>query len=118
MKLSIDSQENGVTRVRVAGRISQRDVATDQEPLQTLLGQDVFEQQVLLDMSDVEAVDSSGVNWLLICQKKMRASGGRIVLHSLSPIAKNVIRVLNLQTVFALAADISEAETLLDGESA
>ncbi len=81
------------------------------------LGNEAFQQNVLFDMSEVEAIDSSGINWLLTCQKKMRESGGHLVLHSLSPIAKNVIRVLNLQTVFALADDVVQAQTFLDGES-
>lgn len=85
--------------------------------MQNALGDDAYSQRLLFDMSEVEAIDSSGVNWLLGCQKKMRESGGRLVLHSLSPIARNVIRVLNLHTVFALAEDAAEAQTQLDGDS-
>ena len=118
MKLSIQSQESGIAQVQIEGRISQRDFVSEQEPLQLTLGQDAFEHSVLLDMSEVEAIDSSGVNWLLNCQKRMGEAGGNLVLHSLSPIARNVIRVLNLQTVFALANDVSQAQTFLDGDSA
>lgn len=118
MKLSIQSQESGVAQLQVEGRISQRDFVSEEEPLELTLGNDVFAQAVLLDMSEVEAIDSSGVNWLLTCQKRMREAGGNLVLHSLSPIARNVIRVLNLQTVFALANDVNQAQTFLDGDSA
>jgi hypothetical protein len=48
----------------------------------------------------------------------MRERGGRLVLHSLSPIAKNVIKVLNLQTVFTMADDIGKALSIVAGESA
>ena len=116
MKLSIQSQENGLVRARLEGRVSQRDVVSDAEPLVDLLGDNAFQQHVVLDMSEVAALDSSGVNWLLICQKKMRESGGQLVIHSLSPIAKNVIKVLNLQTVFTMADDITEAVSLVNGE--
>ena len=117
MKLSIQSQENGVVWLRVEGRVSQRDVFADSEPLISLLGNEVFHKTVLFDMSEVAALDSSGVNWLLICQKKMREADGRLVLHSLSPIAKNVFKVLNLQTVFTMADDVDEARSIVDGES-
>ena len=118
MKLSIQSQDNGVVKLRVEGRVSQRDVASDTEPFVRLLGDDAFHQTLLLDMSEVAALDSSGVNWLLVCQKKVRERGGRLILHSLSPIAKNVIKVLNLQTIFTMAEDLGEAISLVEGESA
>jgi anti-anti-sigma factor len=113
MKLSIQTQENGVDRLRIEGRVSQRDVAAQTEPFVHLLGDDVFHKTILLDMSEVAVLDSSGVNWLLICQKKMGESGGRLVLHSLSPIAMNVIKVLNLQTVFTMADDIVDALSIV-----
>jgi anti-anti-sigma factor len=118
MKLSIETQDDEFVNVRAEGRISQRDVLSAQEPLEELLGESAFQQHVLLDMSEVESIDSSGINWLLICQKRMREGGGRVILHSLSPMAKNVIRVLNLQTVFSLAGDVHEARNILDGERA
>ena len=109
MKLSLRSQENGVANLQVEGRVSQRNLLSETEPLVEALGEDAFGQSVLLDMSEVAALDSSGVNWLLICQRKMRETGGVLILHSLSPIAKNVIKVLNLQSVFKLADDEGQA---------
>ena len=109
MKLALQSQENGVAKVRIEGKVSQRDLISDTEPLVEALGDDAFGQTVLLDMSEVAALDSSGVNWLLICQRKMREKGGVLILHSLSPIAKNVIKVLNLQSVFKLAETEQQA---------
>jgi anti-anti-sigma factor len=118
MKLSVESQDNGLVRLRVEGRVSQRDVVTDVEPLSGLLGSAAYRNVVLMDMSEVAALDSSGVNWLLTCHKRMSEAGGRLVLHSLSPIAKSVIKVLNLQTVFSMAGDVSEALLIVGGESA
>jgi anti-anti-sigma factor len=117
MKLSLQSRQNGIVRLRVEGRVSQRDVILDAEPLTSLLGDDAYHATILLDMSEVAALDSSGVNWLLISQKKTREAGGKLVLHSLSPIAKNVIRVLNLQTVFTMAESATEALSIVGGES-
>ena len=114
MKLSLRSQENRVAKVQIEGRVSQRDLISDAEPLVEALGDDAFGQTILLDMSEVAALDSSGVNWLLICQRKMRESGGALILHSLSPIAMNVIKVLNLQSVFKLAEDEREALSQLN----
>jgi anti-anti-sigma factor len=64
---------------------------------------------VLLNLSAVTGMDTSGVNWLLTLQKRMDAAGGRLVLHSLSPAARNVVRVLNLHCALRVAVDESDA---------
>src|SRR6056297_2860794 len=103
MKLSIDSNEHGIARARVSGKINQSQVSPFTEPLGDALGPDAYQQSVLLDMSEVEMLDSSGVSWLLSCHKRFRSAGGELVLHSLSDIALNVIKVLNLKSVFRVA---------------
>ena len=97
--------------------MSQRDLISDEEPLIEALGSNALAQKVLLDMSEVAALDSSGVNWLLICQRKMREAGGVLVLYAMSPIAKNVIKVLNLQSVLKLADDETQALSLFEESS-
>lgn len=116
MKLTVDSQDDGVVRLSVSGSVSQAHVTPFAEPLVEVLGESAFSRKLLLDLSEVESLDSSGVNWLLICQKKMSDAGGQLVLHSLSPIAKNVLKVLNLHTVFKLADDADAAAGLLEGD--
>jgi len=115
MKLCIQSENGGSVLVSLEGRVSQRDLEVS-DPLESTLGHDVFSRHVGMDMSEVSSLDSSGVNWLLTTQKKMRTEGGQLVLHSLSPIAKNVLRVLNLHTVFELADNEEEALRLLRGD--
>lgn len=116
MNLSVQSRDADVVRLRLEGRVSQRDIAPNEEPLSDALGATAYSQKLAIDMSEVVSLDSSGVNWLLVCQKRIRQAGGQIVLHSLSPIARNVIKVLNLQTVFQLADDEEDANRLLQGE--
>jgi anti-anti-sigma factor len=99
--------------MRVQGRVSQREVTMPEEPLGALLGEDAYLQKIVLDLSEVASLDSSGVNWLLICQKRIRQAGGQFVLRSPSQIARNVIRVLNLQTVFLVADDDVQALRLM-----
>ena len=115
MKLSIRSQQGDVVRLLLQGRVSQRELSNTEEPIGDLLGDSAYSNHMVVDMSDVASLDSSGVNWLLVCQKRVRENSGTFVLHSLSPIATNVVKVLNLQTVFTLAADESEALRFLEG---
>ena len=116
MKLSVQSREGDVVHLRLEGRVSQREITPNEEPLGDPLGATAYTQKLAIDLSKVATLDSSGVNWLLVCQKRLRKAGGQIVLHSLSPIARNVIKVLNLQTVFQLADDEEDANRLLQGE--
>ena len=111
----VDSENGECVLLRLEGRVAQRDIALD-DPIAQALGEEGYARKLALDMSEVAALDSSGVNWLLVRLKQTDASGGRLVLHSLSPIAMNVLKVLNLHTVFRLAESRSDAVRLLGDE--
>lgn len=114
MKLSIKSRQNGLSLAEIMGNVSQKALAAGEEPLQDLLGVDCYRSQVLLDLHGVEAIDSSGIGWLLACQKKFRTEGGTLVLHSLSPAARDVMKILNMQLVFKMAEDETAARRLVE----
>lgn len=116
MKLSIQSENGDSVLLDLEGRVSQRDIQLA-DPFEQTLGDDGFARKVAVDMSEVQALDSSGVNWLLVSQKKMREAGGQLVLHSLSPISMNVLKVLNLHTVFQIAENRDGALQLLGGNA-
>ena len=117
MQFAITSQDNDVTRVELSGRVTQRDISPFDDPLGDLIGAGCYGQRVLLGMQDVEILDSSGVSYLLTCQKRFRQAGGTLVLHSVSPIAASVLKVLNLHQVFEIAADVSSALQLAAGDT-
>lgn len=116
MKLTLQSREGDVVLLKLEGRVSQRDVALTDDPLQDLLGDDAHRLKLVVDMSEVMSLDSSGVNWLLSCHRQAREKGGVLILHSLSPIARNVIRVLNLHTVLNVVPDEQAADRMLKGD--
>ncbi len=73
---------------------------------------DVYSRRVLLDLAGTEYIDSTGVSWLLTCHKRCREGGGKLVLHSLNPLVKQVLQVLKLDRVLHIAdsADKARAE--------
>ena len=115
MNLSITSEDGEVTRITLSGDVSQTHISTLDEPIGQLLGTDCYSEKVLLDMHSVETIDSSGVSWLLSCDKKFRTAGGRLVLHSLSPFAHDVLRVLNMHLIMSIADDERSAVDLAQG---
>lgn len=79
------------------------------EPLACTIGADAYQRRVLLNLSAVTGMDTSGVNWLLTVQKRIDAAGGRLVLHSLSQAARNMVRVLNLHGTLRVAINETDA---------
>lgn len=108
MIVTVQSENGDPVRLRVEGRVSQRDVEVN-DPLVDSIGDNVYSRRLVVDLSEVASLDSSGVNWLLVSQKRMYEHGGKLVLHSLSPIANNVLKVLNLHAVFQIADSEDDA---------
>ena len=117
MQLSLQSDDSGIVQVQVTGKVTQKHINPFSEPLSDLLGPDVYSRKVLLDMRGVDFLDSSGIGWLLVCHKRFREAGGKLVLHSPSPLARNVLKVLNMQLVFKVADDEDEALQMVEGKT-
>lgn len=115
MKIKLAAEEGNLVKVHVSGPVTQRELSPVDEPLGDLLGTGGYSKQVLLDLADVSFLDSSGVGWLLTCHKRMKQSGGSLIIHSFSPIVSNVLRVLKLERVLQLAENVKAAEQTARG---
>ena len=103
--------------VDTEGKITQSDFSPGAEPLAQLLGPDVYKRVVLLNLSESDYIDSSGVGWLLNIHKRFREAGGSLVIHSLSPMVTQILRVLKMEQVLQVASDVSSARALACGAS-
>lgn len=103
MQLTLISQDENVARVRVVGDVDHLHVPSVGDPLAELLGESLYSQGLLLNLEGVKSLDSSGVGWLLTCNKRFREHKGAMVLYQVSPAARNVLRVLNMHLVFKIA---------------
>ena len=104
MRVKFVGEDNSYVRCQTDGDISQDRFDPAREPLAQILGDDVYSKRVLLGLEGSNYVDSSGVNWLLRCHKRFREAGGKLVLHSPSPLVVQTLKVLKLDRVFFLAA--------------
>jgi anti-sigma B factor antagonist len=102
MKLSIAQTAGDEVCVALAGRVTQREISPLEDPLIELLGPGGYGKVVRLDMSGADYLDSSGVGWLLLCNKRMKQAGGRLLIERPHPIVQNVFRVLKLEKVLEL----------------
>lgn len=116
MQLSI-SERDGVTTAAIAGRITFGTLEPGHDPLAREMP-DVYSRRLLFDLTGTEYIDSTGVSWVLTCHKRCREAGGRIVLHSLNPLVKQVFQVLKLDRVLHIAENAEKARVELNEVSA
>jgi anti-anti-sigma factor len=113
MRLNIVSNDGGVVRVQAAGQITQGSLAANPEPLAGLLGEGGYGRRVALGLAEATFLDSSGMGWLLLCNKRFREAAGRLVIHSVPPLVMDVIKVMRLDQVLKIADDETAALALL-----
>ena len=118
MELEKVSDDGDVLRLRAKGCVKQSAAMAELEPLGVLLGEGGYGRNVLLDLSEADFVDSSGLSWLLVCHKRFRQAGGKVVLHSVPVVVMQVLDVLSLDQAFDIAADDPSAVDMLTGGSA
>jgi anti-sigma B factor antagonist len=66
-------------------------------------------KQLVIDLSDVDFCDSSGLSALLIAERKMRDNGGVIKLAGLRKEVRNLIKISQLDRVFEIHPTVSDA---------
>jgi len=78
---------------------------------------DQASRDVVLDMSDLGLLTSSGISSLLRLRKRMAEAGRRLVLCSPQDGVWSVFLSTGLDTIFTLAENVTGALTLLQGGS-
>ena len=116
MELIVDEKKDGLVYVTVSGGIKQKQLNDMDQHLRSAIGEDVYNQKVLVDLSQNDYIDSTGISWLLICHKHFKESGGRMVLHSIPRIVEDVLKILKLELVFHIAPDKDSGTVLATQE--
>jgi len=66
-------------------------------------------QQLIIDLSDVEFCDSSGLSALLIAERKMREYGGEVRLAGLHKKVFSLIKISHLDRAFGIYESVAKA---------
>jgi anti-sigma B factor antagonist len=98
-------EENGVSIVSVTG-----DVDLESSPVarKTLLDCVGGSKLILVDLSAVDYIDSSGVASLVECFQAARGSGNGFALVSVSEAALRVLKLARLDKIFTIYATVEE----------
>jgi anti-anti-sigma factor len=112
MKLSLRSEDGGVSRLQSEGEIRLSDQLRDSKVIEGLLGPDCYAKKILLDLQNTPYMDSSGVSWLVSFHKHCRTAGGVLVLHSIPPSIMSILKLLHMDRYLNLVEDEDAAQTL------
>jgi anti-anti-sigma factor len=115
MRLTLISHNDQVTRIECEGDVTYTHVTPEKNPLEEIVGSIIWNRCILLSLEKTTYIDSSGVSWLLQARRQSTRAGGRLVLHSLSPMVEQVLRLLKLLSQFTIAANEAEALQLAQG---
>ena len=101
-------QVDGVTVVDLSGRIKEgEDIRVLHDTVEDLLGKG--QKKILLNLGDVNHIDSSGVATLLRAFTSVRNQGGELKLLHLSKQVHNILQNTKLYTVFDVRDDEAAA---------
>ncbi len=105
MPLQIETREVGhVTILDISGRIVLGDEIHDlREAVRDLVKQD--KKKIILNLANVDYIDSSGVGELVGCFTTLRNAGGELKLLNLTQKVHDVLQVTKLYTVFDIRDD-------------
>lgn len=102
MQINIE-EKGGVTVVKVIGDI---DINTSPEFKKSCDSAiSAKKDKIVINLSDVSYVDSSGLATLVEVLKNMRAYGGKLKLASLSDKVRGLFEITKLDKLFDIAAD-------------
>ena len=103
----VSRQVGDVVVVRCRGRIV---AGPDSQSLQDCVRELIPDTRaVVLDLSDVAFVDSSGLGMLVRLHSSARAAGGGLRLCALSPTLRQVLQFTNLHQLFEIHENESDA---------
>ena len=113
MALTIDlDQEPGYWRLTLAGDLDYGECATFRMNIDRILKS--APAATIVDLSDVEYLDSSGLGLLLSLSKEYGQSGGKLVLVT-NETVDNILSLTRLNGIFATAPQLDQALQMVDG---
>lgn len=67
-------------------------------------------KSVIVDLENIQFIDSTGFGALISILKTVKSRGGRLILSSVSNEVQELMDLMQLLTVFDLKANVQEAE--------
>ncbi|HSK48554.1 MAG TPA: STAS domain-containing protein [Coriobacteriia bacterium] len=111
MALTIDlQQEEGYWLLKLHGDLDYGECASFRMNIDRILKS--APPATIVDLSDLEYLDSSGLGLLLSLSKEYGAQGGKLVLVT-NETVDNILSLTRLNGIFSTADDVTEAQQMV-----
>ncbi|OGO13830.1 MAG: hypothetical protein A2Z66_08985 [Chloroflexi bacterium RBG_13_66_10] len=107
MRIDVDRQKGRPAIVRPVGPVDVDTASTLRDTLRQMAEEGG--ESVIVDLGEVEFIDSSGLSALVSGLKALRAKGGMLSLSRAHPQALTALRLTMLDRVFPIFPTIEEA---------
>ncbi len=109
LNISFNPLDNTVLLVKLDGKII--DQTTSSELTSAVIGELSPERNlVILDLSGVDYINSSGLNCLISILTKTRTQGGEMVIFGINEKVKNLLVITKLSSVITTTDTLEEAK--------
>jgi anti-sigma B factor antagonist len=104
----IRREQEGISILQLRGRLifGPEDILLNDEIRHTLAAGKV---RVVIDLGDVDKIDSAGLGTLLYARGELRRAGGGLALANLHPSHMEVLLIAKLETVFTVFGNTLDA---------
>jgi anti-sigma B factor antagonist len=101
-------KDNGIAIVHVLEtRLYQNSVVPFQDELVAIIDQG--NAQLIVDLSEVDVINSSGLGVLILVSDRLKKSGGKLVVTGLQPLLNELFYRMHLDALFVIAETLEEA---------
>lgn len=115
MALTIDLEQAPVAWVlRLTGDLDYGECATFRMSIDRILKSGPT--ATIVDLSELEYLDSSGLGLLLSLSKEYAAQGGKLVIVT-NETVDNILSLTRLNGIFSTATSLAEAEQIIDHQN-
>lgn len=109
----IDTQKSGIHLVKIEGRLDANFSLQLEDEVDKLL--ETKTKNIILDLSGVTYLSSSGLRVLLSINKETEGAGG-LVLVNMGDVVKKIVEVAEVDDLFTQAKNIEEAIATLEAK--
>jgi anti-sigma B factor antagonist len=101
-------EQDGISILELMGRLTfgPEDILLNDEIRHAIAARRV---RLVVDLSEVDKIDSAGLGTLLYARAELRRSGGGLALANLKPAHLKTLHVAKLETVFSVFGTESDA---------
>src|SRR5262249_35113948 len=109
MQIQLLADEGNLVRMAIAGPLDSLNASAEADVLVNILHRRTQGRTVLMDLTRATFINSSGVSWMLICNKHLDEGGGRLIVHSVPPLIMQILQFFRMNKILTLASDEAAA---------